>query len=67
MVMWVVVPVKNFVVLVLHLQLGLQNYALINIIDLIDSYMKNLSTGEEVACNTLVILNQAIEKRCQYH
>ena len=61
------VPEKNFIVLVNHPQLGIYNDDLINIIDLIDSDVTKLSTGEEVACNKLVTLNQAIAKMWQYH
>ena len=37
MVMWYSVPVKNFIVPVLHLQIGLGNDVLNNLIDFIDS------------------------------
>ena len=39
-----------------------KNDALGNLIDFIDYDVENLSTGEEVAWNTLVTLNQFIEK-----
>ena len=60
--MWVSVTVNNFIVLVLHLQIGFNHDDLINLIDLIDSDVEKLSTGEEVACYTLVTLNKVIEK-----
>ena len=60
------VPVKNFIVPFLHIQICLKNYSLSNLIDFIDSDVEKLSTGEEVDRNTLMILNQVIAKRRQY-
>ena len=60
MVMWYSVPVKNFIVPVLHIQTGLVSYVLNNLLDLIDSDVEKLSTGGEVAHNTLVTLSQVI-------
>ena len=62
MAMWYSVPVKNFIVPVLHLQIGLGNDDLNKFIDFIDSDVEKLSTGEEVVRNMLVTLNQVIEK-----
>ena len=55
-------PVKNFIFSVLHLQIGLGNYFLRNLLYSVDSDVENLSTGEEVARNTLLTLNQVITK-----
>ena len=60
--MWGSVPVKTFIVRFLHIQRGIDNYALSNIIDLIDSDVENLSTDEEVDRNIIVKINQDIEK-----
>ena len=68
MAIWDSVPVKNFIVPVLHIQIGLGNYFLKNLLDYIDSDVQKLSTGEEVARNTLVTVNQVItnrRKECQ--
>ena len=65
MAMWEIVQVKNFIVLVLHIQIGLSNDVLSNLLDFIDSGAEKLSTGEEVARNTLVTVNQVITKRWQ--
>ena len=65
MEMWDSVPVKNFIVLVLHIQIDLGNYVLNNLINCIDSDVERLSTVEEVAHNTMVTLNQVIAKRWQ--
>ena len=59
------VPVKNFIFPVLHIQIGLGNYFLRNLIYYIESKVEKLSTGEEVARNTLVTLNHVIAKRRQ--
>ena len=59
------VPVKNFILPVLHIQIGLGNYFLRNLIYYIESKVEKLSTGEEVARNILVTLNQVIAKRWQ--
>ena len=64
MAMWDSVPVKIFIVLVLHLQIGLGNDVL-KILDFIDSDAEKFSTDEEVDRNTLVTLNQVITKRHQ--
>ena len=61
------VPVKNFIFPVLHIQIGLGNYFLRNLIYYIESKVEKLSTGEEVARNTLVELNQVIAKRQKNH
>ena len=63
MAMWEIVQVKNFIVLVLHIQIDLANYVLNNLINCIDSDVERLSTGKEVVRNTLVALNQVITKR----
>ena len=60
---WNSIPVKNFIVPVLHLQIVIGNRILNNLLDFIDSDVENLSTGEKVAHNTLVILNQVVAKR----
>ena len=65
MEMWDIVLVKNFIDPVLHIQIGLGNDVLSNLLDLIDSYVEKLSTGDEVARNTLVKVNQVISKRRQ--
>ena len=65
MVMCDSIPVKNFIVPVLHRQIGLGNDVLNNFLDFIDYDLENLSTGEEVDRNTLVTLNQVIVKRQQ--
>ena len=57
------IPVKNSIVPVLHLQIVLGNHILNNLLDFIDSDVENLSTGEKVSHNTLVILNQVVVKR----
>ena len=44
--MWDGVPVKNFIPPVLHLQIGLGNDILRNLLYFIDSDMEKLSTGE---------------------
>ena len=48
MAMWDSVPVKNFIVSVLHLQVGLGNYFKNNPIDFIESDVDKLLTVEEV-------------------
>ena len=67
MVMWENVPVKSFIFPVLHLQIGLWNYILSNLINLIDSGVEMLSTGEGLARNTLVTVKQVVAKRRQDH
>ena len=62
MAMWGSVPVKNSIVPVLHLQIGIRNDVLSNLLVFIDSDVEKLSTGEEVARNTLVTLNRVIKK-----
>ena len=57
---------KNIILSVIRIQIGLGNGVLRNMIDLIDSGVEKLSTGEEFACNTLVTVNQVISKRWQY-
>ena len=63
MTMWESVPVKNFIVTVLHLQIGIGNDVLNELLDFIDSDVDEVSTGDEVARNTLVTLNQITAKR----
>ena len=46
MAMWDSVPVKNFIVPVLHLQIGLVNDFLINLNEFVDSDVEKLSKGE---------------------
>ena len=53
---------ENFVVPVLHIQIGIGNDVLNNFLDFIDSDVEKLSTGTEVVRNTLVTLNQVIAK-----
>ena len=55
MAMWDSVLVNNFVVTVIHLQIGLGIF--FKLLDFIDSDVEKISTGEEVASNTLVKLN----------
>ena len=54
-----------FIVPVLHIQRGIGNYILSNLLDFIDSDVEKLYIGEEVARNTLVKVNQVITKRRQ--
>ena len=63
MEMWDSVSVKNFVVPVLHLQIGLGNDVKNNLLDFIDSDVDKLFTDEEMARNTMVTLNQIITKK----
>ena len=65
MEMWDSVQVKNFIVPVLHLKIGLGKDVLNNLLDFIESDVKKLSTGEEVDHNKMVTLNQGIAKRQQ--
>ena len=60
MEMWDSVSVINFIVPVLHLQIGIGNDVLNNLLDFIDSDVEKLYTGEELAHNKLVTLNQVI-------
>ena len=62
MVMWGSVPVNNFIVPVIHIQIGLGNYVLSKLLDFFESAVEKLSTGEEVSRNTLVTVNQVIAK-----
>ena len=57
LVMWDSVPVKNFIVPVLHLQIGIGNDVLSNLLDLVKSDVDKLSTGEEEFNNILVKVN----------
>ena len=59
------VPVKNFTVPDLRLQVDLGNGILNNLIDFITSDVEKFSNAEEVARNTMATLNQAIAKRGQ--
>ena len=52
MEIWDSVLVKNFIVPVLHLQIGIGNDVLSKLLDLLDSDVEKLSTGEEVTRNT---------------
>ena len=65
MEIWKSVPVKNFIVPLIHLQIGLGNYVLNKLLDFIESDLEKLSIDEEVDHNTLVTWNQVIEKICQ--
>ena len=59
---------KNFIVPVINLQIGLGNNFSRNLIGFIESDTEKLSKGEEVARNTLVTVNQVItnrRKECQ--
>ena len=49
MAIWDIVPMENFVVPVLHLQIFLGNDILNNLLGFIESDVEKLSTGEEVA------------------
>ena len=60
MAMWDSIPVKKFIVKVIHIQIGLGNNVLKKLLDFIESDVEKLSTVEEVAHNTLVTLNQSI-------
>ena len=60
MVMWYIVPVKNFIVPVLNLQIDLGNYFSNNLLCDIDSDVEKLSTGEEFSCHKLSTVNQLI-------
>ena len=62
MAMWYSVLVKNFIVPVLHLKIGLLNAVLKNFIFWVHSDVEKLSTGEKVDRNTLVTLKQVIAK-----
>ena len=53
---------EKFIVSVPCLQIGIRNDVLNNLLDLVDSDVEKLSTGEEVSHNTLVTLNQVIAK-----
>ena len=55
--MWDSETVKNFIVPVLHIQIGLGNYVLSQLLGFIDSDVEKLYIGEEVARNTLVKVN----------
>ena len=61
------VLVNNFIVTVINIQIVLGDDVLSNLIDFIDYDVENLSIGDEVAHNTLVTDNQAIEKSQQDH
>ena len=61
------VLVNNFIVPFINLQIVLGNDVLRNLIDFIDYDVENSSIGDEVAHNTLVTDNQAIEKSQQEH
>ena len=52
---------KNFIVPVLHIQIGLVNDFLNDLLYFIESDADKLSKGEEVARNTLVTLNRVIK------
>ena len=58
---------ENFIFPVLYLQIGLGNGVLNSPIDFIESGVEKLSTGEEVAHDTLVTFNQAIAKIRKNH
>ena len=58
---------EKFIVSVPCLQIGIRNDVLNNLLDLVDSDVEKLSTGEEVSHNTLVTLNQVTAKRQQNH
>ena len=63
MVMWGSVPVNNFIVPFIHIQIGLGNYVLIKLFGLVNYNVEKLCTGEEVDRNTMVTVNQVIEKK----
>ena len=62
MALWDSIPVKNFIFPALHIKIGLGKYVLSNILGFVSYDMDRLFTGEEVACKTLMTLNQVIEK-----
>ena len=62
MAMWNSVTVKNFGVPVIHIQIGLENDFLNNLLSFVDSDVDKLYTSEEVTRTTLVALNQVIAK-----
>ena len=65
MEMWYSVPVENFVVTNIHIQIGLRNDVLINLLGVFYYGVEKLYIGEEVGHNTLIIVNQVISKRRQ--
>ena len=60
MAMWDSIPMKKIIVTVLHLQIGIVNDYLSNLIDFIDYDVEKVYIGEEVARNTLVTVKQVI-------
>ena len=67
MEMWYSFPVNNFIIPVINIQIGHRDDFLSKLIDFIDYDVEKLSTCDEVARNTLVTSNQAIEKIHQDH
>ena len=67
MAMWYSFPVNNFIIPVINIQIGHGGDFLSKLIDFIDYDVENSSIGDEVAHNTLVTDNQAIEKSQQEH
>ena len=65
--MWGSVPVKNFIISAIHLQIGLGNGVLIKLLFFGDYDVEKLYTGEEFTSNTLVTVNQVISKKWQDH
>ena len=56
---------KNFIVTFIYIQTGLVNDVLSRLLDFVYYAVEKLYTGEEVAHNTLVTVNQVIIKRQQ--
>ena len=67
MKIWGSLPENNFIVPVLHLQIGLGNYAFKNLLCFLNSGAEKLSMGEELYRNTLVTVNQLISKGQKDH
>ena len=65
MAIWDSVPMNNFIVPVLHIQIGRGYNILINHLDFVNSDVDRLSTVEEVAHNTMMTVNQVNAKRRQ--
>ena len=53
---------KNFIVTVPHIKIGIGNDILNKLLDFIDSDVEKLFTGEEVTRITLATVNQVIVK-----
>ena len=62
MEIWYIVPVKNIIVPVLCLQIGIVNDVFRKLLYFIDYDVDRLSTGDEVSRNRIVTVNQVIAK-----